>query len=335
MVSLLLVLLCGCGGAALDATNVDTFERTFKEMIADMREADREALAQAVLAVHADAIEERILPRSLPGKLEINALLDPSSRHAYAREIVGSAGTALDGKTNAQLLAMAEEIRARADDNQAVWEQAQREQRHARIRDEISDLEGQLAGLREDVQAAQAEKALVEKGFKDDFAILDGLNVSLNGQRQSLEKGWLRNEVDLTFTNGTNHVVRDAGFSYDWVYGECAGRASQHGKLRIFETPLEPNASASVIGHAGRGWLGRSIRDDSSDRSCTLTTAEEYGIMNVKTSSVSFGDPLQTIDRHRMEYELDRLDRRIDSRRERVASMQQRIEERRDALAER
>lgn len=329
-----MLLVGGCGGAALDATNADTFERTFEAMIAEMPEAEREALARAILAVHADARQERILPRSLPGKMDIDAVLDPGFRHAYAREIVRSSGAAIDGKTIAELLAMGEEIAAMADRNYAIWEQEQRGKQRASIRDQISALEDRLTELRQDVEAAEAAKAKAREEFREDLAILDGLEVSLDGQRPSLKGGWLRNEVDLTFTNDTNRIVRDAGFSYDWVYGECGGHSGQHGNMRIFKTPLKPKASASVVGHAGRGWLGGSIRDDSSNHRCTVATAAEYRVMNVKTSSVTFGDPLRTVSRPQIEYELGRLDARVDSRRERVASMQKRIEEQVSALAE-
>ena len=155
LLSALPFLLVGCGGAALDATNVDTFERTFVEMIADMPEAEREALAQAILAVHADAKQERILPRSLPGRIDVEALLDPAYRRACARDAVRSSASSINGKTTAELLAMGDEVAAKADRNHAIRQQEQRESERARVRDQIAELEDRLVALQGHVDAAQ------------------------------------------------------------------------------------------------------------------------------------------------------------------------------------
>ena len=85
-----------------------------------------------------------------------------------------------------------------------IRERERRERQAARLRAEISELERRLTGLREDVENAEVDRAGAQEDIQAYLAILDGVNVSLDGQRASWEDNILRTELDLTFTNETS-----------------------------------------------------------------------------------------------------------------------------------
>ena len=328
----MLLLLCGCGGPTIDATNADAFERTFGQMIAEMPEKDREELADAILAVHAVARQERILPDALPNGRSVDRLLGLRLRPELAREIVRSAGGAVHGRTAAELLAMRKEVAAKADRNHAVWTREQRGKQRVMIRDQLSELEDRLAAMRRDVEAAEREKARARGEFQGDFAVLDRLGVTLDGQQAELQGGHVRSKLDLTFTNDTDHVVHDAAYGFDWVYGECRGYRRTMLGSRMFKTPLKPKASAAAVGEGGLGWTGESIPDGSGSRRCALAAETEYRITETRTAIAKVGDPPRTIDRGHLERELGRLDAEIGKSRERVSYVLKRIEDKTAAL---
>ena len=332
LLSLLLVVVAGCGGTALDTTNADAFERTFDAMIAGLPQAEQEALASAILTVYTDAERERILPSALPRGRDVDALLDRRFRPALVREIIRSSGATLDGKTAGELLAMVEEITVKADRNQAIREQERREKQAARLREQIAELEDQLVGLREDVEDAEADRTKAQEEIRDDLAILDGVKVSLDGQRATLDGGILRTEMDLTFSNETRAVVEQVTHGYEWTYGECGGYVHVFLVQRLLERPLEPEASVSVVAPGGHGGFLLSITDPSG-RTCPVTTASEYRVTAVNASKVTYGESRREVRRQDVDKRLSRLEAGVESRRARVVAMQERINEKVAALA--
>ena len=328
----LLLVLCGCGASTIDATNADTFGLTFGNMVADMPEAERVQLAQAVLAVRADARHDRVLPETLTKKRDIDGLLGPGLRHRAGRDIVLSIGDAIHGRTAAELLAMGADIVAEAARNAEVRDREHLQQRKTALQAEVAELAGHLAALRAAAEAAAAEEGRAREASAADLAVLDALAVSLHGQKPELAGGHVRNEHALTFANGTGQVVHDATYGFHWAYGDCHGYRHSISGARLLPAPLPPGASVSVEGQGGLGWTGTSIPAATGGHRCDLAPGREYRITAVETKSAAVGDPPRTVDRGALGRKLDRLATETARSRERVAAAAQQLADRTAAL---
>ena len=329
----LTVSLCACGSRSLDTTNVDTFARTLDQMIEPMPEADREALAGAILAVHANARHDRILPSNLPHQRDVDGLLDPRSRHDFIRDIVRSDAGTMHGKTASELLAMAADTYAAAERHQDLEDRHRADRQRAVVRERLADLEARLQTLQADVKTAETVAAERREDVQDDLALLDGLQVSLDAQEPEYDAGYLRSTLDLTFTNQTEHTVYDAKYGFEWAYASCSGYRHLTFYPRLFGRPLVPEASASVTQRTGLGWVPESVKNDHDDRSCSITSADDFAIRRVVATGISFGDPPRQVDRHTIAQELDRLDAAVESRQQKVAATRDRIREANAELA--
>ena len=232
-----------------------------------------------------------------------------------------------------ELLAMAAEISAEAERNQVIADQERLERQRALVRKRISELEEQLPALKAEVDAAEAAKAKRREEVKGDLAILDGLQITLDGQVPEYKDGYLRSNLNLTFTNETGHIVHHARYGFDWTYLDCGGSRYMMLNLRFSKTPLMPKGSASITDRTGLGWVSKSVKDDESGQYCDVEAAKDFRVTRVLTSHVTFDNPPRAVDRLAIQRDLDRLEAAIDSRRDMVASMVERIEKKAAELA--
>ena len=336
LVLLALVGIGGCGGPVLDATNVDTLEHTFQEMIADMPERERERVAGALLSVHEDSKRKRVRTAHLPGDGRTGALFVPMFGRELLREIAASSGNRLDGKTVGELLAMQEEIAARAAKNQELWAQERQEderiKKRERLAEQIASLEGRLTQFRSRRETAEGREAGAREKSNAELAILDGLRVELESQATHIDNGWLRGTARLTFENGTRETVQDALYGYQWSYGECTGYRELGLYVRLFKEPLEPDDAVTVEGQIGLGYAVGGVEDDESGRRCPLSVTNEYKIESVKTAGIAIGSPSRTIGRAAVERSLSNLERESTSREERENALVQEIHAKEAAL---
>ena len=333
---LVLAGLGGCGGPVLDATNVDTLESTFQEMIADMSELERERVAGAMLSVYEDSKRERVRTTHLPKDGRTGALFAPIFGRELLREIAVSSGNRLDGKTAGDLLAMQEGIAGRAARNQEAWEQERREAERIRMRErlekQIAWLEGRLAQLGSRRQAAEEPELAEREKLNAELALLNGLRVKLESQASHIRDGWLRGTAKLTFENGTRETVWDAEYGYEYSYGECSGSRQLGTYLRLFKEPLEPGKEVTVEGQVGLGPVMSGVEDDESGQRCALSGANEYKIVGVKTAGIAIGRPSRIIGRATVERSLKALERKAKAREESEQALIQEIQTKKAAL---
>ena len=327
LAALLGLSVCGCGAASLDATNVDTFERTFGAMIEPLPEGEREALAEAVLVILAGAGSERLLLRGLPHKRDVNGLLDPRIRHDYVREVVRTVGAAIHGKDASELRAMAAVVVAQAQHNQALADRERAEERRARLRERIGTLQDRLPALQAEVEAAARAEGARREEVRRELAALEGLEGSVEGQAPEYEGGYLWADARVTFANGTDLVVHDVRYGFEWTYGECAGRRYMLADPRMFRSPLQPDASRSIERRLGVGWVPTNVQDDASGRDCPVAGADDFRVTGVMVTGATVDDGTpRLVDVLAMERELERLEAAVATRRQRVASVAADIE---------
>ena len=320
--------LSACTGATLDTTNIDTLKRSFDEIVEGMPEKERVALANAILTIRADSENETVLPRHLPKKRDVEAMFHPMFQHDYFQMVVASASGRIHGKTVAELLAMAEEVSGEAARNHTA---AQR----ARIEGEISNLRKSLPTLRANVETAAATLAEARPDIQEDLSVLDNLIVAVDRQEPRLERGWLKNRVDLTYTNRTDHLVHDVSFGFDWQYDECKGYRYNRPNLRILKSSLEPGASISVVGQAGLGWFRKNgqVSDDDTGRECSISTSDRYDVIGARASWIRLGEPARTLGRANIQRELSRLKDAVEASEKRLSNQLALIEEKETSLA--
>ena len=171
--------------------------------------------------------------------------------------------------------------------------------------------------------------------IQEDLSVLDNLIVAVDRQEPRLKGGWLRNRVDLTYTNRTDHLVHDASFGFDWQYDECKGYRYNRPSLRTFVSSLAPGASISVVGQADLGWVPKNgqVSDEYTGRECSISTSDRYDVTRARASWIRFGEPARIIGRVNIQREFSRLKDAVEASENRLSNQLALIEEKETSLA--
>ena len=205
VVLLMLGLLTACGGTSLDTKNAATFMRTFQEITADMREAERLAYAGSILVILEDHEKngESYKRGVESARRSAEVLFRPESASRFVSRIVLAIGSELNGQSVASINERAAEILAQATARTNA-------RRIEEIQNSIARHQETIAGYQSDLAGHKAKLLTEEERQREAAEFLKAIAVT--GHNLAIQKN-SRGELsrlfggEVTMQNGSDQTL--------------------------------------------------------------------------------------------------------------------------------